>query len=294
MRTGRIKMSIPINTHEDSGPYVIDPEEAEEGERLLLEDRAITKEMGELFPVHFTPSPGQIVLDLACGPGGWAFDVARTQPEVEVIGLDSSQKMIRYARARARAGGLSNADFRVVDILKPLDFPEGAFDLVNARFLSTFITKDAWFPLLQECLRVIRPDGVICLTDGEWTFSNGEACEQYASLLKRALWLNNRAFGPQGRMLGSTLMLSYFLRQAGFKDIRHHAYMLDYSYGTEEHNIWYHNTLRAFPRVTSWLVAMGMTTKEEFESLCDRASGEMQRPDFRAMLYFLSVWGTRP
>lgn len=287
-------MTIPINTHEESGPYVTDPEEAEEVERLLLQDRAITKEIGELFPANFTPSPGQIVLELACGPGGWAYDVARTHPEIKVIGLDSSQKMIRYARARARAGGLSNADFQVVDTLTPLDFPENAFELINARFLSTFLTKGAWLPLLQECLRLIRPGGMIYLTDGEWTFSNGEACEQYASLLKRALWLNNRAFGPQGGMIGSTLMLSHFLRQAGFEDIRRHAHVLDYSYGSEDQNIWYYNTLRAFPRVTYWLVEMGLTTKEEFELLCDRVSGEMQRTDFRAMLYFLTVCGTKP
>ncbi|HJT59056.1 MAG TPA: class I SAM-dependent methyltransferase [Ktedonobacteraceae bacterium] len=286
-------MAIPINTHEDSDPYVTDPEEAEEIERLLLQDHAITKEIGEFFPANVTPSPGQVVLDLACGPGGWAYDVACTHPEIQVIGLDSSQKMIRSAKARARASGLSNTDFQVSDILPPLDFPEDAFELVNARFLSTFITKDAWLPLLQECQRIIRPGGVMCLTDGEWAFSNGEACEQYASLLKRAMWLNNRAFGPQGRMIGSTLMLSHFLRQAGFRDIRRHAHILDYSYGTEEHTIWYQSTLKAFPQVTYWLTKTGMTTKEEFEQLCDRVSAEIQRPDFRAMLYFLTVWGIK-
>ena len=95
-------------------------------------------------------------------------------------------------------------------------------------------------------------------------------------------------------MHGITLMLSHFLRQAGLMDIRHHAYALDYSYGTEEHKTWYQNTLMAFPRATGWLTQQGLTTREEFERLCDRVSAEMQEPDFRAMLLFLSVWGTKP
>ena len=32
----------------------------------------------------------------------------------------------------------------LLDVLKPLAFPQEAFDFVNARFISPFMPKDAW------------------------------------------------------------------------------------------------------------------------------------------------------
>src|SRR6184192_1487479 len=70
-------MPTPTNPSENQSTYFINPEEAAETARLLQQDRSITKEMGSLFPVSLDLSHIHTVLDLACGPGGWAFDVAR-------------------------------------------------------------------------------------------------------------------------------------------------------------------------------------------------------------------------
>ena len=50
------------------------------------------------------------MLDLACGPGGWACEVARLYPQIDVIGVDISEKMMRYARAHAQAQRLDNVE----------------------------------------------------------------------------------------------------------------------------------------------------------------------------------------
>jgi ubiquinone/menaquinone biosynthesis C-methylase UbiE len=84
-------------------------------------------------------------------PRGWASDVARTYPQIDVVGVDISQKMIRHAQAHARTQGLDNASFQVMDVLKPLEFPDDAFEFVIARFISPFMPKEAWPNFLQEC-----------------------------------------------------------------------------------------------------------------------------------------------
>ncbi len=43
------------------------------------------------FPDDFRLSQVHLVLDLACGPGGWAIDVARAYPNIDVMGVDISQ-----------------------------------------------------------------------------------------------------------------------------------------------------------------------------------------------------------
>src|SRR5437763_4469984 len=137
--------------------YFNNPESGVEMARLIDQDRYITEGMGGLLAERSNDFSGiHRILDMACGPGGWALEIAYTHPEIEVVGFDISQAMIDYARARARVQGLDNASFRVMDMQKPLDFPDGSFDLVNGRFVL-FIPTSFIPVFLKECMRITRP-----------------------------------------------------------------------------------------------------------------------------------------
>src|SRR6266566_3980781 len=125
--------------------------------------------------------------DIACGPGGWALEVADRYPYIKIVGIDISKSMIEYARALAKAQKLKNVEFLVMNALKPLDFPNASFDLVNARFIHSFMPPHAWPVLLQECLRVCRPGGIIRLTEAETAITNSPASEKMAGMLTLAL-----------------------------------------------------------------------------------------------------------
>src|SRR5258708_12687277 len=68
--------------------YVIDAESAAEMARLLDQDRLITTHLGGLLPERPDFAHIHNVLDLACGPGGWAQAVALARPEIEVLASD--------------------------------------------------------------------------------------------------------------------------------------------------------------------------------------------------------------
>lgn len=283
-----------LNPRKNTSTYMINPEAAEETGRLLLQDRLLNKEMGGYFPPDLDMTRTHVILDLACGPGGWSLDVARAYPRVDVIGVDLSQKMIRYAQAQAEALGLDNASFRVMDIVKPLDFPDDAFEFVNVRFISSFMPREAWPRLVQECIRVTRSGGILRFTDGETNFTNGKASEHLNTMIKRAMWLDGKSFGVEGGMHGITLMLAQFLRNAGLLNVKHQAYALEYSFGTEAYETYYQNLMMALPLVAPWLIKLHMTTQEEFARLSEDISYEMQEASFRGLLFFLSVWGIKP
>jgi ubiquinone/menaquinone biosynthesis C-methylase UbiE len=287
-------MPTPTNPSENQTTYFINPEEAAETSRLLMQDREVTKEMGGIFPASLDLSSTHLVLDMACGPGGWACEVAHTYPQMDVVGVDISEKMIRYAQAHARTQSLDNASFQVMDLLKPVEFPDDAFDFVNARFISPFMRKDAWPRLLAECMRITRPGGIVRITDGEWQFSNGEASEKIADMLTQASWLAGKSFSPNGRRFGTTLVLSQFMRDAGLTNLQRQPFALDYSYGTPAHETFYQEFVIGAPLLLPFLQGMGMTTKEEFDRLYNQLVEEMQQPSFRGLWFFLSVWGTKP
>src|SRR5437763_15879040 len=105
-----------------------------EGVHLIEQDVNFNTSMGGLLPEQSQESLSHIhhVLDIACGPGGWALEVAQAYPHMQVTGVDISAGMVDYATVQAHASGLDNVSFRVGNIAEPLDFADESFDLVNA------------------------------------------------------------------------------------------------------------------------------------------------------------------
>ncbi len=282
------------NSPRRENTYIIDPENETEMARLMLHDRLLTKGMGGLFPERSDFSTIHKVLDIACGPGGWVLDVARTYPKIQVAGIDISQRMIDYAQAQAWVRGLPNASFRVMDATKPLDFPDDSFDLVNARFLFGFMLPASWPRLLQECQRILRPGRIVRLTEAEWGFTNAPAFEKLCSLSSKALQQAGQSFSPTGQHTGITPMLKRLLRDARYQHIQHMAHMIEFSAGTEAYDGFYQNLMTGFKLLQPFLIKWGGTTQQEVEDLYQQTRVEMQSDDFCAIWFLLTVWGQRP
>ena len=281
-------------TPEEEKKYVIDTESAAEMARLVNQSRILTEGMGGFFPGQFDTSNIHDVLDIACGPGGWANDVAQAFPQMRVTGVDISVLMIDYARTQATFHKLNNVRFSVMNILQPLDFPDNSFDLVNARFLFAFMPPSAWPKLTQECYRILRPGGTFCLTESEWSISNCLAAETLIGLFTKALKLAGQSFSPDGRQVGITPMLTRFLRDAGFEDVKKIPHAIDYSAGTPAFASTYQNHMVVFKLLQPFMVKMGVATAEEIEVYYQRSLTEMVQDDFCAIWFYLTACGKKP
>src|SRR6185312_15034081 len=83
---------------------------------------------------------------------------------------------------------LLNASFEVMNILAPLDFSDHTFDLVNIGPSGARIPRSAWPTLLHECLRVLRPGGILRLTQTDGAGSTtSPAYERFHRLTVQAL-----------------------------------------------------------------------------------------------------------
>ena len=274
--------------------YFNDPESGAEMARLLAQDHIITKGMGGLFSERSDLSSIHRILDAACGPGGWAIEVAFSYPEIEVVGFDISQVMIDYANARAQVQGLDNAEFLVMDIQKPLDFPDESFDLVNARFIN-FLPTATWPKLMQEFKRITRPGGAIRLTESEWWyFTNSPALESLNAMIIRALKLQGASFTESGRFTGVLPMLGRFLLDAGCASVNYKSHVIDYSFGTDAHEGFRRDAAAVFKLFQPFIVRMGVAKQEEVDELYERMQFEMMKEDFRGLMLPLTAWGQKP
>lgn len=285
---------MPIDQPQSESTYFIDAENAAEMARLTNQDRLLTQAMGGLFPPDIDLSNIHSVLDVGCGPGGWVLDVAHAYPKIKVTGIDVSKLMAEYARAQARVQWLDNATFIAMDALKPLEFLDNSFDLVNARFISSFTPKTAWPGVVQEFLRVLRPGGVIRLTEPEFPISNSPAVEHLVAMFARAMQKAGQSFSPDGRLMGITPMLSHFLRDANCQNIRVQGYVLDGSAGAEAYVSQYQNAMVFLKLLQPFIVRAGETTNEKFDKIYQQALFEMQMDSYCSVWYYLSAWGTKP
>ncbi len=279
---------------DEENTYQLDPEHVSELARLMRQSRFMTHAQGGLFSEHAI-WPASRVLDLACGPGDWALDLARMYQDegIEVVGIDISKLMIGYAQAQASASRMGNAMFLVGNVMKPLTFPDNYFDIVNARFLS-FMPTTAWHQLLQECYRILKPGGTIRFTEAEAAISNSAAYEKLTLLVVQALNRAGQGFSRYGHFLGITAMLRTFLEKNDFSEVQERATVINYSYGQPAHEFQYQNYVIGASLILPFLLKHDVTSREEFEHLCDQMQSEMQERSFCSVSFMVTAWGKKP
>jgi SAM-dependent methyltransferase len=152
------------------------PRRADADQRRYLEDQPYLlpkdlKEINRLDFQHYVlrallkgnyvapiEHPRQI-LDVGCGTGQWAYEMAREYPQALVVGLDLEE-------AKNPVSAPDNYRFVQGDVLKGLPFADNTFDFVHQRFLITAIPLTAWSEVVKELARVTAPGGWVELVEG--------------------------------------------------------------------------------------------------------------------------------
>ena len=107
-------------------------------------------------------SPGDRVLELACGPGGVGLAAAElVGPDGEVVLSDVAESMATIAGERAAARGLANVSTAVLD-LEAIDQPDGSFDAVVCREGLMFAVDPG--RAVGEVFRILRTGGRAALS----------------------------------------------------------------------------------------------------------------------------------
>jgi ubiquinone/menaquinone biosynthesis C-methylase UbiE len=278
----------------EDNTYLLDTESPAEMARLINQERLLTQAMGGSLTGIPASATFYHVLDLGCGPGGWVLDVAFSFPEMEVTGVDISKTMIEYANARARSQQLFNTSFGFMDITKPLDFADNSFDLVNARFLFAVLRREAWPSLIAECTRILRPGGILRVTEPiDIGVTTSPSYQRIMELWYQASWQAGYGFSADGKTLGVSHMLPTLLRQTGLHTLQFHAHVLEVSTGTDAWFDFYRNAEVGGQQARPFFVKMGVTTPTEIEALYQQAFIEMNAEDFCGMWHYLSVWGSK-
>jgi ubiquinone/menaquinone biosynthesis C-methylase UbiE len=115
---------------------------------------SVMKPTNEYFEGQLTArAQGRRVLEYGCGPGTHSFRLAVVAERV--VGIDISDVAIDQARDRAKAKGVENTEFHVMDAER-LTFPDASFDLVCGRAIVHHLDVQRCFSTVA---RVLKPGG---------------------------------------------------------------------------------------------------------------------------------------
>jgi len=114
----------------------------------------VTGSVNEWIVEKVDPQPGQVVLDVAAGPGDLSFRVAsRVEDGGRVLSTDFAPEMVAVARKLGDGRGLTNVEFRVLDAER-MDFDDDSVDAVVCRWGYMLMADPA--AALAESRRVLR------------------------------------------------------------------------------------------------------------------------------------------
>jgi ubiquinone/menaquinone biosynthesis C-methylase UbiE len=109
-------------------------------------------------------SPGMDVLDVGCGVGSIALDLAPALAPGRVVGIDADSEQIETARRSAAERGIENIEF-VTSSVYELPFAEATFDVVYANAVLMYVRDQV--RALAEMRRVLRPAGLAAVIDDD-------------------------------------------------------------------------------------------------------------------------------
>ena len=259
--------------------YVID-ESVQHG---YVENRDASTFLPFLLPrLH----PGKDVLDVGCGVGSIALDLAPKIAPGRVTGIDADPGQIEAAQLSAAERAIDNAGFTTGSVYE-LPFDDASFDVAYANAVLFYVQEPV--RALREMRRVLRPGGLAAVSDDDF---GTIAISPEDAVIQHAAELFERAVAHEGGHPRYSRHLRGLMLEAGFR--RAHGFAVAPEvYGDEDRTRWFADFAAgvfAAPSMAETVVSEGWATRAELDGMAIALRAWGERPDaFAAWLYCAAI-----
>lgn len=210
------------------------------------------------------------ILDVGCGTGRWAREVATVFPEAGVVGVDLNPPPTESPAPGALDLRPENYAFVQADVTAGLPFANAAFDFVHQRLLFLAIPTARWPALIAELVRVTRPGGWVELVEGSAVPpGSGPAMQMWGQWLSTASAKRGIDFA-QGGQIGE------HLAQAGLAHVRQHEVRMQAGRGLGRLGAMLEvNYMGILQAVKPQIVAAGITSADSYDAAVAAIRGEI-------------------
>jgi len=237
------------------------PQDQREMERLDFQHHLLRQVCGRnyLAPIAWPES----ILDVGCGTGRWAIEMADEFPAAVVVGVD----LLPPAPYGWSPG---NCFFQYASILDALPFSDGAFDFVHQRCFLDAVPYQAWSHVVHELLRVTSPRGTVEVLEFGLPPSLGPGL---SALYQLMIDLATR----QGFDLGLADRLGWFLHSAEAVNIATQAIAIPLGrHGGRLGALAQTNLMSVFRTLRAAFIQLRLINEVAFDALLDEARHELE------------------
>jgi ubiquinone/menaquinone biosynthesis C-methylase UbiE len=259
-----------------------------EDQRYVIDESVQHGYVGQRDVVTFLPflvphlNPGVDVVDVGCGVGAIALDVAARVAPGRVLGVDADAGQIETARASAAERGAENASFEVGSVYE-LPVADASADVVYANAVLFYVPDRP--RALAELRRVLKPGGLAAVVDD---YLSVVVLAPELPAMARAPELFERIVAREGGDTRYSANLRRLLLDAGFARTRGVAHAPE-TYGDAESTRWFAEFAAGLFSAASTrevIVAEGWADEAELEALVAALREWGERPDaFATWLY---------
>jgi ubiquinone/menaquinone biosynthesis C-methylase UbiE len=265
-------------------PYAL-PKDPQEVRRLDFQHFMLRQELhgNYLAPLNRPRS----ILDVGCGTGRWAMEMAAEFPHARVVGMD----LVLPDSAASLGHGLERQPDNVAwiegDLLQGLPFADSSFDFVYLRFLLFAVPEQAWSALLDELLRVTRPGGWIESVESWVNLSPAfPASATFADWVNELL--RRRGCAPHIARTMPELLRARGLERIATRELAHKP-----PQSLRWHQIYSAVGLTALENFRTPITAQGIVTADHYDQVAARARQESERSSTLMWPAYIT-YGQRP
>ncbi|WP_052890808.1 class I SAM-dependent methyltransferase [Thermogemmatispora carboxidivorans] len=224
------------------------------------------------------------ILDVGCGTGQWAFELAQQFPQAQVVGLDLEQ-------VKAATSPPPNYRFVQGDILQGLPFDNDSFDFVHQRLLFLAIPLPAWPGVVQDLARVTAPGGWVELAETGTALEDwhpcGQATQEFCRLAAQLASLRGIDTDAVPRSL------ECYLEEAGLVNIHGQRFAVPLGeWGGRIGSLMALNVCEGWKAISAPLAARFGKPEQEVLALIEQAHREWN--EFHTSCHFAVAYGQKP
>jgi ubiquinone/menaquinone biosynthesis C-methylase UbiE len=242
-----------------------------------------SRSLAPLFIAFAAPNAEGKVLDLGCGTGNLAVELAKNPDLTSIEAFDFSPAYIAYAKAR---GADPRINFQTADACA-IPFADGSFDLTLSMLVLPFIPEP--HRAVREMVRVTKPGGIVaaCMWDLRGGLVFGRMFWDTAAML------DPKAVDVRGKTLSRPITrqggIAGEFKTAGLQDVQETALTITMSFA-DFADFWapFDGRDSGFGAYVS---ALDAVQKDKFKSALQLAylDGSPDGP----RTYFASAWAAR-
>jgi ubiquinone/menaquinone biosynthesis C-methylase UbiE len=231
------------------------------------------------------------ILDVGTGTGRWAKEMAVNFPHANVVGVDLNPPPDEETSS---PGAVSdelrppNYAFVPGNILEGLSFPDSSFDFVHQRALLAAVPHGQWSQVARELARVTRASGWVESLEVTELEHGGPAITQLVDWLRKVLARRGVDFADGGKVADA-------LREAGLTHVTTRTLQMPCgSTGGRIGKMLEADWFSLFNATQGFMVALGLTTAEQFEEVSAHARAEFASARLHCYMPVYIAYGQRP